>query len=116
MKSSFKEDISIAKVQETFPRSREPIECQVDIIVCRLVLGGGISSSHKNYTQESYAKRFHVMGGLSPIVFREEKVKQLDLDRNVTLVMSLKIINILVKRILINTGSSTYILAQTYAS
>lgn len=67
-------------------------------------------STQKMYTREPQLKRFYPNGDL-PIMFREEETKQLDLEHDDMLVVSLKIANSLVKNVIIDTELNIYIIS-----
>lgn len=74
------------------------------MIIGRPTLGGTRTSTHKTYIREPQVKRDHPSGD-PPIMFRVEVVRHLNLEHDNAYVVSLKIINTLVKKILIDTRS-----------
>lgn len=81
----------------------------MDVIVRGLVFGGTSFTSRKNYMRDPPYKRFHPLED-SSIMFKEKEAEHHDPNHDDALVVSLKIINILVKRILVDMGSFTDIL------
>ena len=112
MRSQFKEGTSINSCLgfTDLTKTSGPIKHQANVIVGGPTVGESSSSIRKSYTRELQSKKFHLNGD-QPTEFREKETEHLDPEHDDALVISLKIADALVERILIDTKSSVNILS-----
>lgn len=85
------------------------MERKIDTIISGLISRVDSSSKHKAYARATIEKHPRLGKG-NKITFKKEEMEYLNPNRNNALVVSIKIINAQVKKVMIDIGSSTDIL------